>query len=62
MFFFFYIYNVYIGGVQVEVIKTSAKLQWTDGASNGRQITHYIVLARSNWNTTWFTLAKGLFH
>lgn len=56
-----YIY-VYIGGVQAEVFKTSSvKLRWTDGSSNGRQITRYIVLARSNWNTTWFTLAKGFF-
>ncbi|XP_060843865.1 contactin [Rhopalosiphum padi] len=45
------------GGLQVEVLKTSAKLQWSDGASNGRQITHYIVSARSQWNSTWYTVA-----
>ncbi|XP_022171906.1 contactin [Myzus persicae] len=48
------------GGVQVEVLKTSAKLQWTDGAANGRQITHYIVSARSQWNSTWYTIASDI--
>jgi len=51
--------NVLLGGVQVEVIKTSAKLQWTDGATNGRQITRYIVIARTYLNSTWFTIATG---
>lgn len=50
-----------IGGVQVEVLKTSAKLQWTDGAANGRQITRYIISARSQWNSTWYTIATGKF-
>lgn len=45
--------------MQVEVVKTSAKLQWTDGATNGRQISHYIISARTNWNDTWYIIASG---
>ncbi|XP_025417711.1 contactin isoform X2 [Sipha flava] len=48
------------GGVQVEVLKTSAKLQWTDGAANGPPISHYIVYARTAWNSTWFTIATDI--
>lgn len=48
-----------VGGIQVEVIKTSAKLQWTDGAPNGRPITRYTVSARTHWNSTWFIMATG---
>lgn len=47
--------------MQVEVVKTSAKLQWTDGATNGRQIIRYIVYARTHWNSTWYTIASGKF-
>lgn len=46
----------------MEVIKTSAKLQWTDAAANGRQITRYIVMARTHWNRTWYTIATGNSH
>lgn len=46
------------GGVQVvEVHKTSATVQWTDGATNGRPITHYKIIARTNWNNTWFKVS-----
>ena len=42
------------GGVQVVNIKmTSATIQWTDGASNGRPIVFYKISARTNWNSTW---------
>ncbi|KAK6620391.1 hypothetical protein RUM44_006792 [Polyplax serrata] len=42
------------GGVQVVSISTtSATIQWTDGASNGRPILRYNVAARTNWNSTW---------
>ncbi|XP_026687837.1 contactin-like, partial [Diaphorina citri] len=47
------------GGVQVvEVHKTSATIQWTDGATNGRPITHYKIIARTNWNSTWFNVSE----
>lgn len=47
------------GGVQVvDVQKTSAVVQWTDGASNGRPITHYRIIARTNWNSTWFSVGE----
>ncbi|XP_039297800.1 contactin [Nilaparvata lugens] len=48
------------GGVQVDVMKTSAMLQWTDGASNGRPITHYTVSCRTNWNSSWFNVAENI--
>ncbi|XP_050530514.1 contactin [Daktulosphaira vitifoliae] len=48
------------GEVRVEVMKTSAKLQWTDGSANGRQISRYIVSGRTNWNSTWYTIATDI--
>ncbi|CAH0385516.1 unnamed protein product [Bemisia tabaci] len=49
------------GGVLVlEVIKTSAVLQWTDSTSNGRPITHYAVVGRTNWNDTWYLVAENV--
>lgn len=48
------------GGVQVVFIfKTSATLQWTDGALNGRPITMYTISAQTNWNHTWFSLIES---
>lgn len=42
------------GGLQVVNIRTtSATIQWTDGASNGRPIVYYLVAARTNWNSAW---------
>ncbi|XP_017779518.1 PREDICTED: contactin-like [Nicrophorus vespilloides] len=50
------------GGLQViEIQKTSAILQWTDGASNGRPILSYTVFGRTNWNDTWMNITQGLF-
>ncbi|XP_063219696.1 contactin isoform X2 [Bacillus rossius redtenbacheri] len=50
------------GGVQViSVVKTSATIQWTDGASNGRPITKYLVHGRTNWNNTWIVLVENVF-
>lgn len=49
------------GGVQVvDITKTSATIQWTDGATNGRPITHYIISGRTTWNTTWFNISKNV--
>lgn len=48
------------GGVKVMSIKkTSAILQWTDGALNGRPITMYAVSVRTNWNRTWVRLVES---
>lgn len=48
------------GGVQViNIIGTSARLRWTDGALNGRAVLMYTVSARTNWNQTWFNLAES---
>lgn len=48
------------GGVQViNIQKTSAILQWTDGTTHGRDILHYIISARTNWNHTWTNISYG---
>ncbi|XP_075218988.1 contactin [Lycorma delicatula] len=46
------------GGVQADIIKTSAVIYWTDGATNGRPVTHYIISGRTNWNSTWFNVSE----
>uniref|UniRef100_A0A224X5J2 Putative receptor mediating netrin-dependent axon guidance n=1 Tax=Panstrongylus lignarius TaxID=156445 RepID=A0A224X5J2_9HEMI len=49
------------GGVQVTgITKTSAVIQWTDGAKHGRDITHYSISGRTQWNQTWFVIAKDV--
>ncbi|XP_046406914.1 contactin isoform X2 [Ischnura elegans] len=49
------------GGVKVvDISKTSATIQWTDGASNGRAITKYIISGRTNWNSTWYNVSEGV--
>lgn len=46
------------GGVTVVAITmSSATLQWTDGASNGRPIVFYKISARTNWNSTWANIS-----
>jgi hypothetical protein len=54
--------GVPLGGVQVvEVRKTSAIIRWTDGASNGRPISRYLISGRTNWNNTWINITHGKF-
>ncbi|XP_053991481.1 contactin [Hylaeus volcanicus] len=49
------------GGVQVvNIMKTSTTLRWTDGALNGKPITMYSVIAKTNWNQTWFSLIENI--
>ncbi|KAL1110582.1 hypothetical protein AAG570_008110 [Ranatra chinensis] len=49
------------GGVQVvEITTRSAVLRWTDGASNGKTITHYSISGRTQWNKKWFKIADGI--
>jgi len=43
-----------------EVKKTSAKIQWTDGASNGRPILFYAIFARTAGNSSWVRLVRGM--
>lgn len=48
------------GGVQVvNIIGTSARLRWTDGASYGRDVLMYTISVRTNWNQTWFNIAES---
>lgn len=50
------------GGLQViNIQKTSATLQWTDGASNGKPITQYFVTGRTNWNSTWVNISDHVY-
>ncbi|XP_073990489.1 contactin isoform X2 [Rhodnius prolixus] len=49
------------GGVQVTgITKTSAIIQWTDGAKHGREITHYSISGRTQWNQTWFIIVSDV--
>lgn len=48
------------GGVRViSIVKTSATLQWTDGALNGRPIIMYTIGARTLWSA-WFNLTENI--
>nr|CAD7573639.1 unnamed protein product [Timema californicum] len=47
------------GAVQVDDVgRTSASIQWTDGASNGRPIYMYTISGRTNWNSTWANISE----
>lgn len=47
------------GGVKViDIKKTEATLEWIDGALNGGTILYYHVLARTNWNKTWYVVGE----
>ncbi|XP_049844901.1 contactin [Schistocerca gregaria] len=49
------------GGVQVtDIKKTSATIQWTDGATNGNPILHYTISGRTRWNNTWMNLSQNV--
>ncbi|XP_066997548.2 contactin [Anabrus simplex] len=49
------------GGVQVmDVGKTSATIEWTDGAPNGRPIRLYTISARTHWNYTWVDIVRDI--
>lgn len=49
------------GGVQViGIVKTSVKLEWTDGAFNGRPITMYTISARTTWDNKWFNISENI--
>lgn len=49
------------GGVQViDIGKTSAIIQWVNGATNGRPILYYNILGRTNWNRTWINVSTHL--
>lgn len=47
------------GGIKVvNILKSSALLQWTEGNSNGPPIQYYNVYGRTNWNETWQLIAE----
>lgn len=49
------------GGVQViDINKNSATIQWTDGATHGKEITHYLISGRTSWNYTWFPISSNV--
>ncbi|XP_066907076.1 contactin [Halyomorpha halys] len=49
------------GGVQVlEITKNSAIIQWTDGATHGKEISHYLISGRTPWNNTWVPIAQNI--
>ncbi|XP_057342220.1 contactin [Microplitis mediator] len=48
------------GGVQVNIVKTSASLHWTDGAQNGRPILMYRVSGNTSWSGDWFMIVENI--
>lgn len=49
------------GGVQVmKVTRTSATIEWTDGADNGRPIIMYTISGCTNWNKTWVDIVQNI--
>lgn len=49
------------GGVKViDIQRTTARLEWIDGATNGRPIMYYNVLGRTHWNRTWVNVSEAV--
>ncbi|XP_052867950.1 contactin [Anopheles cruzii] len=49
------------GAVKViDIKKTEALLEWTNGNDNGRPIQYYNILGRTNWNRTWVNITKNV--
>ncbi|KAA0195696.1 hypothetical protein HAZT_HAZT002034 [Hyalella azteca] len=49
------------GGVTaVDVTSTTARIRWTDGASNGRPILMYSIQGRTQWTQQWVTVAHNV--
>uniref|UniRef100_A0A0A9W5Z2 Contactin n=1 Tax=Lygus hesperus TaxID=30085 RepID=A0A0A9W5Z2_LYGHE len=49
------------GGVQVAQIgKRKAIIQWTDGATHGREITRYAIAGRTQWSKDWFLISDNV--
>ena len=49
------------GGVSaVDLTSVKARIQWTDGASNGRSITNYTIQGQTSWTPKWVTLATNI--
>lgn len=40
----------------IDISKTSATLEWTDGANHGHLIMGYLLSGRTNWNHTWMNI------
>lgn len=49
------------GGVSaVDLTSTKARIQWTDGASNGRPIETYNIETRTRWTREWWNVAENV--
>ncbi|XP_045597115.1 contactin [Procambarus clarkii] len=49
------------GGIAaVDLTSTSARVQWTDGASNGQPIVSYTIQTRTQWTRKWKTIAENV--
>ena len=44
----------------VEFTSVKARVQWTDGASNGRRINNYTIQGKTSWTDEWVTLAENI--
>lgn len=49
------------GGVTaVDLTSTTARVRWTDGATNGRPILFYSIQGRTQWTKEWVTVAHNV--
>ncbi|GAB6020063.1 hypothetical protein CHUAL_002802 [Chamberlinius hualienensis] len=48
------------GLVTLATTGRQVRLQWTDGATNGRPITSYNIECRTYWNTTWIYIMRDV--
>ncbi|XP_027207013.1 contactin [Penaeus vannamei] len=49
------------GGVSaIDLTSTRARVQWTNGASNGRVIEKYTIQTRTQWTKEWKTVAENV--
>ncbi|XP_042239978.1 contactin-like isoform X2 [Homarus americanus] len=49
------------GGVAaVDLTSMNARVQWTDGASNGQPIVNYTIQTRTQWTRKWKTVAEHI--
>lgn len=49
------------GGISaVDLTSTAARLRWTDGASNGREIIMYSIEGKTHWSNVWRVVAHNV--
>lgn len=44
----------------MDLNSTSARIQWTNGASNGEPVLYYTIETRTHWTQEWHTVAENI--